>query len=111
MHSHVLPHLGFSVMGSPNSVHEYLLCTPIAAAAAVKKTFAGTECPADGSAKAKTQTTSSIPKEYSTGRGSQKVGVPDSLDAFVLRRTLVYSKEREDPGRTENRNQRGLLYL
>lgn len=97
MHSHALPRLGFSVMGSPNSVHEYLLCTPISAA--VNKTFAGTECPADGSAKAKTQTTSSIPEECSMasienshGEGSQKVDVPDSLDAFVLRRTLVYSK-------------------
>lgn len=38
---------------------------PISAAAAVNKTFAGTECPADGSAKAKTQTTSSILEECS----------------------------------------------
>lgn len=65
MHSHALPHLGFSMMGSPNSVHEYLLHTSISAAAAVNKTFAETECPADGSAKAKTQTTSPIPEECS----------------------------------------------
>lgn len=46
----------------------------------------------------------------SKGRGHQKADVAKLTGYFVLRRTLVYSKQ-GDPGRAEQGNQRGLMYV
>lgn len=48
--------------------------------------------------------------ESSRGGGVKRQTLPSLLGIFVLRRTLVYSKE-GDPGRAEQGNQRGLMYV
>lgn len=65
----------------------------------------------------------SIPKEHnmaalesSLGRGSQKADMPSSLCQahwifLFLEGLWFYSKEGEDPGRAEQGNQRGLMYV
>lgn len=59
-----------------------------------------------------------IPKEQSMAvlesshrEGSEKTAKLSSPGIFVLRRTLVYSKEGGDPRRAEQGNQRGLMYV